>query len=47
MLEQLKNMLFLPSFGNKTSTLISMDNSSTAVKTVQFSVTVGSYRLED
>jgi len=34
LLEQLKNMAFLPSFGKKTSTLLGVDISSTAVKII-------------
>ena len=47
MLEQLKNMAFLPSFGKKTSTLLGVDISSTAVKILQLAATGDSYRLED
>lgn len=47
MLEQLKNMPFLPSFGKKTSTLLGVDISSTAVKILQLAATGDSYRLED
>jgi len=47
LLEQLKNMAFLPSFGKKTSTLLGVDISSTAVKILQLAATGDSYRLED
>ncbi len=47
MLEQLNNMAFLPSFGKKTSTLLGVDISSTAVKILQLAATGDSYRLED